>query len=70
MSLSLSAWLVSAMAILLTGVAKGGFAGVFGGIAVPQMSLVMPPEAAAALTLPLLYSALTCLPASSGRPMV
>ncbi|SCK12686.1 sulfite exporter TauE/SafE family protein [Vogesella sp. LIG4] len=54
MSFSLSAWLVSAVAILLTGVAKGGFGGVFGGIAVPLMSLVMPPEAAAALTLPLL----------------
>lgn len=54
MTFSLAAWLVSAVAILLTGVAKGGFGGVFGGIAVPLMSLVMPPEAAAALTLPLL----------------
>ncbi|MFC3531440.1 sulfite exporter TauE/SafE family protein [Vogesella facilis] len=54
MTFSFTAWLVSAVAILLTGVAKGGFGGVFGGIAVPLMSLVMPPEAAAALTLPLL----------------
>lgn len=43
MNFTLSAWLVSAVAILLTGVAKGGFDGVFGGIAVPLMTLVMSP---------------------------
>jgi hypothetical protein len=51
---SYSEWAVSALAMLLTGVSKGGFGGMLGGIAVPLMAQVMPPAKAAAVTLPIL----------------
>lgn len=54
MHLSATAWVVSAFAILLTGISKGGFGGVLGGIAVPLMAIFMPPATAAAVTLPML----------------
>lgn len=41
-------------AILLTGLSKGGFLGAAGGLAVPLMSLVIPPVQAAAIMLPIL----------------
>lgn len=54
MQLSPSAWMVSAFAVLLTGISKGGFGGILGGLAVPLMAMVMPPATAAAVTLPIL----------------
>ena len=46
-------WAVSALAVLLTGLSKGGFGGL-ALLAVPLMSLVMPPTKAAAIMLPIL----------------
>ena len=49
------AFLLAALpAVLVTGVSKGGFGGGLGIIAVPLMSLVIPPAKAAAIMLPLL----------------
>ena len=41
--------LVIAVAVLLTGISKSGFAGAIGGITVPLMSLVISPALAAGL---------------------
>jgi uncharacterized protein len=49
--------IVIALAILLTGISKSGFAGAIGGITVPLMSLVINPAVAAALLLPILIIA-------------
>ncbi|MDP5148462.1 sulfite exporter TauE/SafE family protein [Rheinheimera baltica] len=49
--------LVIAVAVLLTGISKSGFAGAIGGITVPLMSLVISPALAAALLLPILIIA-------------
>nr|WP_245217603.1 sulfite exporter TauE/SafE family protein [Rheinheimera maricola] len=49
--------LVIAVAVLLTGISKSGFAGAIGGITVPLMSLVISPLLAAALLLPMLIIA-------------
>lgn len=51
------ALLVIALAVLLTGISKSGFAGAIGGITVPLMSLVISPALAAALLLPILIIA-------------
>ncbi|WP_240474897.1 TSUP family transporter [Rheinheimera baltica] len=48
---------VIAVAVLLTGISKSGFAGAIGGITVPLMSLVISPALAAALLLPILIIA-------------
>jgi len=45
---------VAIPAILLTGLAKGGFLGAAGGLAVPMMSLVISPVQAAGIMLPIL----------------
>jgi uncharacterized membrane protein YfcA len=47
-------YLVSVPAVLLYGVAKGGFGGAVAILAVPLMSLLMPPAQAAAILLPIL----------------
>ena len=49
--------LVIAVAVVLTGISKSGFAGAIGGITVPLMSLVISPALAAALLLPILIIA-------------
>lgn len=49
-------YLVAVPAILLTGLAKGGFLGGLGGLAVPLMSLVISPVQAAAIMLPILIA--------------
>ena len=49
--------LVIAVAVVLTGISKSGFAGAIGGITVPLMSLVISPLLAAALLLPILIIA-------------
>lgn len=45
---------VAIPAVLLTGISKGGFGSIFGGIAVPLMSLAISPLQAAAVMLPVL----------------
>lgn len=50
----LAFWLVAIPAILVTGIAKGGFPAGAGGIAVPLMSLFIAPPAAAGIMLPIL----------------
>ncbi len=45
---------VAALAVLLTGVSKGGFAGGLGGFAVPLMALYISPRSAAGIMLPIL----------------
>lgn len=45
---------IAVPAIILTGLAKGGFLGAAGGLAVPLMSLVISPVQAAAIMLPIL----------------
>jgi len=45
---------VAFIAILLTGIAKGGFGAIAGGLAVPIMSLVILPQVAAGIMLPIL----------------
>lgn len=47
-------YLAAVPAVLLYGIAKGGFAGGFGVVAVPMMALVIPPPQAAAIMLPIL----------------
>jgi uncharacterized membrane protein YfcA len=45
---------VAIPAVLLTGISKGGFGGVLGGIGVPMMALAVSPVQAAAILLPVL----------------
>lgn len=47
-------YVVSVPAVLLYGIAKGGFGGAIAILAVPLMTLVMPPTQAAAILLPIL----------------
>lgn len=51
--LSPAAWLVCIITVILTGMAKGGFAGL-GALATPVVALALPPAMAAAVVLPLL----------------
>ena len=48
------AWLVSAVAILITGITKSGLGGALGGLAVPLMTMWISPRDAAAVMLPIL----------------
>jgi uncharacterized membrane protein YfcA len=54
MELELTAWLVSAIAVLLTGISKSGLGGALGGLAVPLMSMWISPRDAAGVMLPIL----------------
>ena len=45
---------VAVVAILLTGISKGGFGAAAGGLAVPILSLVVAPPEAAGIMLPIL----------------
>ena len=45
---------VAAPVVLLSGISKTGIPGLFGGMAVPLLSLVIPPLQAAAIMLPVL----------------
>ena len=47
-------WLVTAIAVLLTGISKAGLGGALGGLAVPFMSMWMSPRDAVAVMLPIL----------------
>ena len=48
------AWLVSGVAILITGITKSGLGGALGGLAVPLMTMWISPRDAAAVMLPIL----------------
>lgn len=48
------AWLVSGVAILITGITKSGLGGAMGGLAVPLMTMWISPRDAAAVMLPIL----------------
>jgi uncharacterized protein len=54
MQLEPTAWLVSAAAVLITGISKSGLGGALGGLAVPLMSIWISPREAAAVMLPIL----------------
>ncbi len=47
-------YLIAIPVVLLTGISKTGIPGLFGGMAVPMLSLVIPPLHAAAIMLPIL----------------
>ena len=47
-------YLIAVPVVLLSGVSKTGIPGLFGGMAVPLLSLVIPPLQAAAVMLPVL----------------
>ena len=47
-------YVIAVPAVLLVGIAKGGFAGTIGSITVPLMSLAVDPVTAAAILLPIL----------------
>ncbi|MEL7345870.1 MAG: sulfite exporter TauE/SafE family protein, partial [Pseudomonadota bacterium] len=52
--MTLTAYLVAAFAVVLTGISKSGFAGGLGVLGVPLVAMFMPPQAAAVLLLPIL----------------
>ncbi|WP_428670724.1 sulfite exporter TauE/SafE family protein [Roseibium sp.] len=56
MDLSLSFYVVSIIAILITGISKSGFGGGLGVMAVPIMSLFVAPQFAAAVLMPVLLA--------------
>lgn len=56
MHLDATGWIVTAIAILLTGISKSGLGGALGGLAVPFMSLWMSPRDAVAVMLPVLIA--------------
>ena len=49
-------YVIATFAVLLTGISKGGFAGAFGGMAVPLLSLTIAPQQAAGIMLPVLLA--------------
>ncbi len=56
MQLDTTGWIVTAIAILLTGISKSGLGGALGGLAVPFMSMWMSPRDAVAVMLPVLIA--------------
>lgn len=52
--MTLEAYLIAAIAVVLTGISKSGFAGGLGILGVPLVALTMSPQAAAVLLLPVL----------------
>lgn len=56
MQLDITGWIVTAIAILLTGISKSGLGGALGGLAVPFMSMWMSPRDAVAVMLPVLIA--------------
>ncbi|MEL6595706.1 MAG: sulfite exporter TauE/SafE family protein [Pseudomonadota bacterium] len=52
--MTLDSYLVAAIAVVLTGISKSGFAGGLGVLGVPLVALTMSPQAAAVLLLPIL----------------
>jgi len=56
MELDTTGWIVTAIAILLTGISKSGLGGALGGLAVPFMSMWLSPRDAVAVMLPVLIA--------------
>ena len=56
MGLDLAGWIVTAIAILLTGISKSGLGGALGGLAVPFMAMWISPRDAVAVVLPILIA--------------
>ncbi|NMG66536.1 TSUP family transporter [Azoarcus indigens] len=56
MELGVSGWIVTIIAILLTGISKSGLGGALGGLAVPFMSMWISPHDAVAVVLPILIA--------------
>ncbi|PLX69103.1 MAG: sulfite exporter TauE/SafE family protein [Azoarcus sp.] len=56
MEMDASGWIVTAVAILLTGISKSGLGGALGGLAVPFMSMWISPRDAVAVVLPILIA--------------
>ncbi len=56
MEMDLAGWLVTGLAILITGISKSGLGGALGGLAVPFMSMWMSPRDAVAVMLPVLIT--------------
>lgn len=54
MGMDATGWVVTALAILLTGISKSGLGGALGGLAVPFMSMWISPRDAVAVVLPIL----------------
>lgn len=54
MEMNTAGWLVTAVAVLLTGISKAGLGGGLGGLAVPLMSMWISPRDAVAVMLPIL----------------
>lgn len=56
MEMNTAGWLVTAFAILVTGISKSGLGGALGGLAVPFMSMWLSPRDAVAVMLPILIA--------------
>lgn len=56
MEMDATGWIVTAIAILLTGISKSGLGGALGGLAVPFMSMWISPRDAVAVVLPILIA--------------
>lgn len=56
MGMGVEGWIVSALAVLLTGISKSGLGGILGGFAVPFMAVWMSPREAAGVMLPVLIA--------------
>lgn len=54
--MGIAGWMVAALAVLMTGISKVGLGGALGGLAVPMMSIWLPPRDAVAIVLPLLIA--------------
>ena len=54
MEMNTAGWIVTAIAVLLTGISKSGLGGALGGLAVPFMSMWLSPRDAVAVMLPIL----------------
>ncbi len=56
MEMDTAGWIVTALAVLVTGISKSGLGGALGGLAVPFMSMWISPRDAAAVMLPILIA--------------
>ena len=56
MEMNLSGWIVTAIAVLITGISKSGLGGALGGLAVPFMAIWLSPRDALAVMLPILIT--------------
>ena len=52
--ISTIAWIVCAIAVMLTGISKAAFGGALGGVGVPLMAMFLAPRVVVAVMLPIL----------------